>query len=516
MSKTIRVPLVGTHNQRSVSGQAAINAGQDQRFINVVFGITKNPITGKSVLSCEKRPGFSLLSLVASGSPATQFIRSLVSNTIVSAFGATDSTIYDGQTSIGAITGQAIFLNETIINGVGYITIRSTDGTAWYLSAGSLTQITDGDFVTTGATVTNFEFLNGFAFYANIDGFIHQSDINSITSYTSTSKIAANISPDALLAIAKQKDYIIAFGNATTEFFDNRGNATGSVLSSYSALAKRIGIQHQRSMAYLGDDIYFASSTIDGDCKIRRMRGGQIETVSTAAEDRILGTAVANGGKIYVSAFQLGGYSYVGVVITSSASTNSKLLLENDFYILQEDNSSKLLLEGGESVDTLYSAQLYYNVELNIWGEWNSPVTIIRGLGNTSVNQVAAISVLGTSGKIYTINPSADGQLYTDDGTAITSIIQTRRDDLGTDNRKFIINVSLIADTETSGSCLLEASDDDYKTWFTIGTFDMTQSIKQMGGCGSHQGGRAYRLTHSSNAPFRAEALDIEYDVGST
>lgn len=516
MSEKIRLPLVGVHNQRTVSGQLALALNEDQRFINITFDAVRNPVSGKTILYAQKRPGFSTASLVSAGNPCTGFIRAQTTGTIISAFGATNSTIYDGVTSLGAITGLALFFNETIINGVGQITIRSSDGTAWfYPVGGALTQITDGDFVTSGTTVTNFEFLNGFTFYGNADGYIHQSDLNSITAWTSTSKIPANIVPDTVLAIAKQKDFIIAFGNASTEFFDNRGNATGSVLSSYSAFAKRIGIQNQRSLAYLGDDIYFASSTIDGDTKMRKLSGGQVTTISTAAEDRILGTAVANGGKIYVSAFQLGGYSYVSAIITNTASDLSKFLLEDDFYLLLE-SGDKLLLEGGEAVDNNYAAMLFYNIELNIWSEWNSTIlTYIRGLGNSSVNQIAAAGRLGTSGKIYTVNPSADGQLYQDDGVAFSAIIQTTKLDFGTEDLKTVPRIDLIADTESSGTCLLEKSDDDYLTWQTLGTFDMTKQQKFVTRCGSHYGARAYRLTHSSNAGFRAQALDITYSVGT-
>ncbi len=514
MSKTIRIPLAGTHNQRSVAGETAIAANQDQRFINVIFDVVVNPITGKATLFCSKRPGLSILNLVSSGNQCTGFIRSQATGTIFSAFGATNSTIFDGVTSLGAISGQALFFNETKINGVGQITFRSSDGTAWYYPVGgSLTQITDGDFVTTGSTVTNFEFLNGFAFYGNVDGFVYQSDINSITSYGAANKIPANIKPDSILAIAHHSEYILAFGNQGVEFFNNAQNAAGSVLGSSQNLYKDVGIQHQRSMAYLGNDIYFASSTIDGDTKMRRMSAGQITTISTAAEDRIMGTAVANGGKIYVSAFQLGGYSYGAAVITSAVAPTDTLLLENGFHLLLE-TGDKLLLEGGEAIDTAYLVQLVYNIELKIWCEWQSGIlTWIKGLGNSSNNQIAAAGILGTSGKIYTINPSA-GVDYTDDGTAYSMIIQTSGWDGGTDNRKIVSQIDLISDI-SSGTCLLESNDNDYNpgSWVTRGQFDMTQQKKQVTRCGSHTGKRAYRLTHSDNAPFRAEAIDITYDV---
>ena len=92
--------------------------------------------------------------------------------------------------------------------------------------------------------------------------------------------------------------------------------------------------------------------------------------------------------------------------------------------------------------------------------------------------------------------------------------IQTSRNDFGTDKRKVITEVTLVGDMQTAGTALLEKSDDDYATWQTIGTFDLTKKVQKLTRCGSHKGGRAYRLTTSDNAAFRAQALDITYQVG--
>ena len=94
--------------------------------------------------------------------------------------------------------------------------------------------------------------------------------------------------------------------------------------------------------------------------------------------------------------------------------------------------------------------------------------------------------------------------------------IQTARINHGTDKRKFVKSVRLIADNQESGTATLEKSDDDYGTFTTLGTFDMTSMDKRINRCGSYKGGRSYRITHSANTAFRAEALEIEYEVGSS
>lgn len=61
----------------------------------------------------------------------------------------------------------------------------------------------------------------------------------------------------------------------------------------------------------------------------------------------------------------------------------------------------------------------------------------------------------------------------------------------------------------------LEYSDDDYQNWTTAGTFDLTTSNPRIYRCGSFKGGRAWRLTHSANTAFRAQALKFEYKEGA-
>jgi hypothetical protein len=92
--------------------------------------------------------------------------------------------------------------------------------------------------------------------------------------------------------------------------------------------------------------------------------------------------------------------------------------------------------------------------------------------------------------------------------------IRTAKLDFGTDKKKYVHSVRLIADERDSGTVTLECSDDDYATWTTLGTFDMTSKDKRITRCGSHRGGRAYRLTDSDDEPFRGERLEIEYTVG--
>ena len=121
---------------------------------------------------------------------------------------------------------------------------------------------------------------------------------------------------------------------------------------------------------------------------------------------------------------------------------------------------------------------------------------------------------MNTSGKVYKIDPTSQGALYRDDGVTYSTEVRTSRIDFGSNDRTYVQSVSLIADTQSTGSAYLYFSDDDYQTWKGPFTFDLTKKRKQVNRIGAHYEGRAYKLVHYDNAPFRAEALEFTYRKG--
>lgn len=584
---TVRIPLVGSFNQRTIDARAVLALNEDQRFLNCTFDVVQNPVTGKATVYVEKRPGWGVESVVSAGNVSTGGIKTESFNAVVSAFGDSNSTIFDGQVNVGAITGRAMYFTETLLpaTGIGYVMIKSSDGTGWYYASNakaqtayvgdthtnttidniastagmysgqeisgtgivagtristvdSATQITtdtattataagvaitktpiakilDAQFVTTGDIVTAFVEMDGYLFYGNEDGFVYNSALNSVSSYAANDRLAAQLSPDPPNALARHKNTVIVGGNGSIEVFHNAGNATGSPLTRVPQLSSRIGTLDQRSLATLADDIYLVSSAKWGDLSVQRLRNLSPTKVSTPEVDKILGTISSTSGNIYLSAFQLGGMPYVSAFATTASDTEDLLLQESGELLLLEDDSS-IILDADPNAAASFARMLVYNAALNVWSEWDSDeATYVFGVGSGAVNQILATSRLNTGGKVYTIKPASDGELHTDDGSTYTTEIRTSRLDMGTEKRKFVPSIRLIADNQASGSVTLEASDDDYATWKTLGTFDLTQHNKRINRCGSYVGGRAYRLRHSDDAPFRAEALEIEYTVGA-
>ena len=129
---TVRIPLVGTFNQRGLSGSAALTLSQDQRFLNVAFTVVTNPVTGKSVVYAEKRAGWGVDSQVSSGIASTGLIKPQGMTSPISAFGETNSAVYLGTIHIGNATGRILHFAETLISASSYVVMKSSDGTGWY------------------------------------------------------------------------------------------------------------------------------------------------------------------------------------------------------------------------------------------------------------------------------------------------------------------------------------------------------------------------------------------------
>ncbi len=588
---TVRIPLVGTLNQRGLSGSTALSLAEDQRFLNCLFSVVTNPVTGKSVVYAEKRPGWGADSLVENGSASTGLKNPLLFNAAITAFGETNSTVYLGTISVGAITGRALHFEETLISGVAHVVIKSSDGTGWYyvdgakdttaytcdgnnsttitdikvagvnstaglypgqkltaasnivagsrivsVNSGAFTAVLDtattggafndlattkepiakinnANFVTTGTYIGAFAQMDGYLFYPDDSGYMNNSDLNSVSSYTSGARIAVQMAPDPTVGVAIQKNIVVAFGLNHNEKFQNAGFSSGSPLQVIKQQVEHIGALDQRSITVLDDDIYYVSTPSEGDVGIYRMRGLQSSPIGNSIVNKIIGTA-AVAGSIYASSFKLNGQSYAAFSISMAADgPASNLLLESGDAILLE-SGDHLLLEDTPAQTSSFIRKLVYNASLNIWGEWDdNQGTFIDSVGSGTANKLIATSRFNTSGKVYRMDPVSDGQLYKDDGSSFSAQVRTARLDFGTGKRKFLERIRFIGDTQSAGTSTLEISTDDYSTWETLGTFDHTVMRPEIHGGGAFEGGAAFRLTHSYNGPFRGEALEFDYEV---
>jgi hypothetical protein len=550
-----RIPLVGGANQRDLN--ALTNISKDQMFTGTLFQVIKNEVTGKTTVYVNKRPGFTRAT-VASG----QVGSAISQDGLTLVYGGQNVYYNGGSRSSGALHASLVIygITKVRINGEDFYMI-SAGGFGYYLpvnatsvsltftantantspilssvsstsglyigqalsgtgipagariqSIDSATQVT----MTANATATNntvtitrtdvakildTDFPTAIGAFAEMDGYlfimdatnpkrIYNSDLNSVTSWSASSYLTANMRPDASVGLVRHKNYIAAFGSASIEFFENAGNATGSPLRRVPALFKGFGansgsLHFRQTIAQMGDITVFSARPGDGYSRgfgIWAITDDGFKKISTPPIDNIINQADGDTASSGIDVFTIGGGTYARVV------------------------------KGGPPGANGYD--LMYHFETGVWCDSGLP----SGTSNCwrLSNNLYAIDTISTGGQIYLF----DFTLYVDtadNGSTLTYSmeIRTSKVDLDTERRKFIKSIKLIADEQASGTATLEASDDDYASWSTLGTFDMTAHEKKIAPCGSHVGGRAYRLTHSAATPFRGEALEIEYSVGT-
>lgn len=509
MSETYRLALAGSYNTRVAStnvltsesgivgigivgimivGLTGTTTTKDQRFVNCFTERVVNGYTGKTTLYLVKRPGFASVLTPQSGSIGNALlIWTGNAQKIMSAFGATNSSIYDSTTQLvtnnadtTVITGKATAIIETELSGTATLYIPSSDNTAWYYqNAGTVTKISDADFPgNAGFTLAGFgAAMDGYMFQMTTDGKIWNSDLNSITAWTATSFITANSYPDKGVGCVRQGNKIMAFGTGSTQFYYNAVKVSGSPLSRIEQMTIKIGCVHADAVCEVGDTVFWCGAPPEGGISIHSYGGGYAR-VSTPEIDSIL--LLAGAGNITLAT----GVWYGRHFVVVRAGSNS----------------------------------FCYCVEEKSWFELSSTTPLWYKSSGVSAGSPQVnywISKDSTSGKVFVINPAS--LTFQDNGVAYTMTVQTSL--IGEDNRRtFWESTGFEFDVQSTTSTLTVASNDnDYAAGSNVtrGTIDMSQnSPRPLTRLGSAYR-RAWILTNSDNTPVRISMMYGRKSMGT-
>jgi hypothetical protein len=382
---------------------------------------------------------------------------------------------YIGQTLSG--TGIAAGARILSLNsGASEITMTANataSNSGVTITVSALAKIIDADFPSNHQGP--FVELDGTIYIGTTAGTIRGSDLNSITAWSATNEIQTS---DSSIVVTKHNDQIAAIGRNKITFYYNAGNAAGSLLSRSSSPEINMGTSDFTNVRQFRDWTFFI---------------GQDTGPETSGIWMLDGFAVKR---------------LTSIPLTRMLSQNEASLNANVVTLSAFEHQGKQFVHFGMGTSSAVTASYIYCLESQEWVESGYPYLLLFSEG------LNAISLSNTSGIIYTANPLTP--TYQDVGSAsYTATIQTSLWDGGTNNRKFIRSIRLIADTQASGTASISWSDDDYANYNTARTVDLTGMFKTINGCGTTRR-RAFKVTHSANTPFRAEALEIEFDVGDT
>ena len=548
------IPLIGNFNSRELIGS---DAAKDQKFTAALFQTVNNSVTGNTTAYVQKRPGWAVYATPSASATPVGIYYSGSFPAVFSVFSVAGTpTLFRETTSLGAIGTNQPFISEGNISGVQCIFIASSsdswyfmadaaDATAYTCDTNGTTAISDikisgvnstaGMYVgqlVTGTNIaagTRLASINSAAFTAvltiaatgttndgtltktpvakiidadfpastsgpmmQMDGTIYiaesansgtptkiyGSDLNSVSSWTSTNFISMTNNAGRIYGVQKIKNRIVGLAATGLEFLYNAGNAVGSPLSRVSGGAFTLGVPTSSAFTTSQDTLYVVGGGPGYGIGVFAVQEGNIRKISDSVVDSLISDTATQ---------QLYSYSAYGgpVLVLTTDTAAHAMMFSNGFWTNAGFDNNYLICGAGRA----------------------SP----------SPNGFVAFAVhnVGTSDdSIFTI--SSDASVFQDNGVTYDFIIRTSLINHGTDRRKFVKSIRLLADTQASGTATLAASDDDYANFVTLGTFDMTSMDKRIQPGGSYKGGRSYRITHSANTAFRAWGLEIEYEVGTS
>jgi hypothetical protein len=134
-------------------------------------------------------------------------------------------------------------------------------------------------------------FLNSYLFAVDASGTrIYNSAVGGVyTTWNTTDYLDAEQYADLILYIAKHKNYLVAFGQSSIEFFYDGGIEVGSPLARQESYATRIGLVKPSAtysgayncMAQFEDDIYFIGVSETNSLALYRIKDFRVEEVGS-------------------------------------------------------------------------------------------------------------------------------------------------------------------------------------------------------------------------------------------
>ena len=476
------LPLASSYTTRGIAGFTnTVTNALDARKINSAYELVKNSASGKQTLFLVKRPGVAdvgssygtagqvaYLWEIAAGATTNAAANRWVFSTSVNDIRASNTS---ATTVIATAAGYApAYCDKTAISGTDTVVVqlRNASGTqtVWHSTAiATFTQITDSDFPN---PLGKIEHLDGFAFALASTNRIHNSDLNSLSSWDANGYISMQTQQDIPAGLAKLGQQIIGFGMAHFEVFRNAGNATGSPLEAVQGMSQEYGL---------------------ADPSVTGMRHYY---------------AVMDGRLYWRGTNPLGVFTYNGQTVEKvSTVAIDKILAERQHYFVGEITfqGQKAIVIGLDLPSATTQRSLLFFPQWNDWFEWTSTVFIPQ----TSPRLTnVCLGVDQSQHKLYAISEASDN--WQDAGTNFTLTHQFELPKDG-NNRQIMDWFDVKSPVARSASSLgVEFSDDDGVSWSTARNIDLTLNDKRaLWRCGSYTK-RQVRLTHTANLDCRLES----------
>lgn len=409
--------------------------------------------------------------------------------TVAGTTASTPPTFTSGSQTDGTATltyaGNRATGSSSISGGIVTDIVITNPGTG-YLNAPTITIAAPGSGNQAYATCTLNGFPSGnivpgtayfdtYVFVMTEDGKIWNSEPNDPTKWDALNYITAEAEPDKGVALAKHFNYLLAFGQWSTEFFYDAAQPIGSPLLPNPTFRIEFGCANGNSVVEMQQTVIWVAVGRNTGRTVLMLDGTRPVQISDVSVERILNQSSLQNVRAY-SLKVSGHYFYV-------------LNLLDDDLTLVCDIKSK---------------------QWSIWTSYvNGQETILDGVFFTSYNN-EAYALDNNDGKLYNISEHT----YTDDVGPIQFRIRTPLIDANSTKRKFIGRLEIVGD-KIGATLRVRHTDDDYQNWSQYRNVDLnaTRSVLYQNGNFRR---RSYEFFCTDNQPIRLQACEMDIDPGAT
>ena len=318
-------------------------------------------------------------------------------------------------------------------------------------------------------------YFDTYVFVMTEDGKIWNSEPNDPTKWDALNFITAEAEPDKGVALAKHFNYLVAFGQWSTEFFYDAGNATGSPLLPNQTMRIEFGCANGDSVVEMQQTVVWVAVGRNTGRTVLMLEGTRPVQISDVSVERILNQSSLENVRSYSLKIS-GHYFYV------------LNLLDDDLTLVCDIKSKQ-------------------------WCIWTSYVngqeTILDGVFYTSYKN-EAYALDNINGKLYNISEHH----YTDETGPIQYRIRTPLIDAQSTKRKFIGRLEIVGD-KIGATLRVRHTDDDYNNWSQYRNVDLNANRSVLYQNGNFRR-RAYEYFCTDNQPLRLQACEMDIDPGTS
>lgn len=372
------------------------------------------------------------------------------------------------------ISGGVVIAIDITDYGSGYVTAPTCTINPVGGGSGATVSVTLNGFPSgAGLLATGAVYLDGYTVVATKAGQIFNSDPEDPTLWNPLNTIAVESDPDPLIGIVKHFNYIVAFGEWSTEFFYNAANATGSPFLRQDSYKNEIGCANGASVVQYQQGVMYVGKSKTRGKSVYVLDGFSPKPVSTPYIETYLNADT--NSNIQSFAFRIAGHT---------------------FYVM-----------------TLVDLDLtfVYDIDVNLWYQWTSYSSSAEHAFRvwTATDFLGATYGIDTSnGLLYKI----DTGTYSDNGANIYWRIVTNNLDAGTRHRKFWESGEIIGD-KVNATMYINFSNNDYVSFSATRTVNLNSTrsiIRQLG----QDRYRSYQFLVTDNVPLRLSAFEMSVQGG--